>query len=165
LYSKKYLSSLNAHLACLSRCVCLTVALERMPLISSSAMPLVVPLAFETSFFEIRRLVSVSRTCFNAQKGCRICSTIPPRPKVRGFLALICETSIPRVSSNHFVLCPQSPQPLRIMFAKLCDLRRDDSLAVRLAGIVLEVVLVVIFRLVERLEGSNLRYERLSPNL
>src|SRR5690606_7071991 len=60
LYSTNVRNCLKDHLLCLSRC-CLrpiTVALERIPLKSSNAIALRVPLALETMAFEITWLMS-----------------------------------------------------------------------------------------------------------
>ena len=51
------------------------------------------------------------------------------------------------------------------MLAQLHDLWRDDNLTVWLSGIVLEIFLMVVFSLVERLERHNLRYDLFLPEL
>jgi len=51
------------------------------------------------------------------------------------------------------------------MLAQLHDLWRDYDLTVGLSGIVLEIFLMIVFGLVEGLEGHNLCYDWLLPEL
>ena len=51
-----------------------------------------------------------------------------------------------------------------VVFAQLCNLGCDYDLAVWLSSVVLEIFLVIVFSLVERLERNNLSYNWLLPD-
>src|SRR5438128_8503038 len=59
--------------------------------------------------------------------------------------------------------CPR--EAIEVGLSELCDLRRNDDLAVRLLRIVREVVLVIRLGGIVRREGFDLGHDRIIPNV